>query len=153
MHPAPLVEVDEWFPACLAVAIVEHQSMGANAGISALPRTPLACVSLGVNAALVLAHYFPAIAEKLAYIAMGDAQVGVLADGKLVQSSDLLDTNPQLNRCGQALMIERAAELVAEARARSCRVCGCTDERACEGGCRWVEADLCSACVTPGSVR
>lgn len=30
-----------------------------------------------------------------------------------------------------------------------CRVCGCTEERACEGGCTWVAADLCSACVRP----
>lgn len=29
---------------------------------------------------------------------------------------------------------------------RRCRVCGCTDAAACEGGCSWVEADLCSAC-------
>lgn len=29
---------------------------------------------------------------------------------------------------------------------RSCRVCGCTDERACPGGCYWVEPDLCSRC-------
>lgn len=27
-----------------------------------------------------------------------------------------------------------------------CRVCGCTDGRACPGGCYWVEPDLCSAC-------
>jgi hypothetical protein len=27
-----------------------------------------------------------------------------------------------------------------------CRVCGCTDERACPGGCSWVEPELCSAC-------
>lgn len=30
---------------------------------------------------------------------------------------------------------------------RRCRVCGCTDDRACPGGCHWVEDDLCSACV------
>jgi hypothetical protein len=30
---------------------------------------------------------------------------------------------------------------------RTCRVCGCTDDQACEGGCTWVEDDLCSACV------
>lgn len=30
---------------------------------------------------------------------------------------------------------------------RFCRVCGCTDDAACEGGCYWVEPDLCSACV------
>lgn len=27
-----------------------------------------------------------------------------------------------------------------------CRACGCTDDRACLGGCWWVEPDLCSAC-------
>jgi hypothetical protein len=31
-----------------------------------------------------------------------------------------------------------------------CRVCGCTEDRACPGGCSWVEdprmGDLCSAC-------
>lgn len=32
--------------------------------------------------------------------------------------------------------------------AASCRVCGCTDDRDCPGGCHWVMADLCSACVT-----
>lgn len=29
---------------------------------------------------------------------------------------------------------------------RKCRVCGCTDLNACEGGCSWVEDDLCSNC-------
>lgn len=29
---------------------------------------------------------------------------------------------------------------------RACRMCGCTDTHACEGGCFWVETDLCSAC-------
>jgi hypothetical protein len=28
----------------------------------------------------------------------------------------------------------------------SCCVCGCTQNDACEGGCSWVAADLCSAC-------
>jgi nucleoside 2-deoxyribosyltransferase len=30
---------------------------------------------------------------------------------------------------------------------RRCRVCGCTDDNACFGGCYWVADDLCSACV------
>lgn len=32
---------------------------------------------------------------------------------------------------------------------RACRICGCTEAHACEGGCWWVEMDLCSnpACV------
>ena len=28
----------------------------------------------------------------------------------------------------------------------TCRICGCTDVRACPGGCFWVEPDLCSKC-------
>lgn len=28
-----------------------------------------------------------------------------------------------------------------------CRVCGCTETQACEGGCSWVEEDLCSRCA------
>lgn len=36
---------------------------------------------------------------------------------------------------------------------RHCRVCGCTDARACPGGCTWVEADLCSKCVGRAASR
>lgn len=28
----------------------------------------------------------------------------------------------------------------------SCRICGCTDDKPCEGGCTWSEPDLCSRC-------
>lgn len=28
-----------------------------------------------------------------------------------------------------------------------CRVCGCWQECACDGGCSWIENDLCSKCV------
>jgi hypothetical protein len=39
-----------------------------------------------------------------------------------------------------------------EAEERTCRICFCTDEAACEGGCQWVPdpedlGDLCSACL------
>ena len=27
-----------------------------------------------------------------------------------------------------------------------CRVCGCTNDNACDEGCSWIEYDLCSAC-------
>lgn len=30
---------------------------------------------------------------------------------------------------------------------RTCHLCGCTNDRACPGGCYWVEEDLCSACA------
>ena len=29
----------------------------------------------------------------------------------------------------------------------ACRVCGCTKTAACEGGCSWIEKDLCSNCL------
>lgn len=30
---------------------------------------------------------------------------------------------------------------------QKCRVCGCTWDNACPGGCHWVEPDLCSQCA------
>lgn len=42
--------------------------------------------------------------------------------------------------------IERLAARLADAWPSRCRVCGCTDDRACPGGCWWVADDLCSAC-------
>lgn len=33
---------------------------------------------------------------------------------------------------------------------QSCRVCGCTEDHACQGGCYWVERDLCSQCAEVG---
>lgn len=35
----------------------------------------------------------------------------------------------------------------AGAKGRTCRECGCTDYKPCRKGCKWVEQDLCSACV------
>lgn len=32
-------------------------------------------------------------------------------------------------------------------RYEACLVCGCTDHSACAGGCSWVQAGLCSACL------
>lgn len=36
----------------------------------------------------------------------------------------------------------------------ACRVCGCTQTRACSNGCAWVEVDLCSTChdLRPGNL-
>lgn len=30
---------------------------------------------------------------------------------------------------------------------RFCKVCGCTDEAGCRGGCSWESQDLCSVCA------
>lgn len=34
-----------------------------------------------------------------------------------------------------------------KAEERQCRICGCTENHACSGGCYWVEDGLCSACA------
>jgi hypothetical protein len=38
---------------------------------------------------------------------------------------------------------DAAAAIAPEQR---CRGCGCSESIACEAGCWWVEADLCSSC-------
>ena len=39
-------------------------------------------------------------------------------------------------------------ELIKESlRIRACRVCGCTENFGCDGGCYWVETDLCNQCL------
>jgi predicted metal-binding protein len=30
---------------------------------------------------------------------------------------------------------------------RKCRICGCTWFNGCQGGCSWIENDLCSSCI------
>lgn len=42
--------------------------------------------------------------------------------------------------------VHRAADLPEKERA--CRECGCTDQQGCDGGCAWVETDLCSTCIS-----
>ena len=48
-------------------------------------------------------------------------------------------------RCG---LYNPDLELIKESlKARICRVCGCTDDSACDGGCYWIEEDLCNQCL------
>ncbi len=47
---------------------------------------------------------------------------------------------------------KRTSHKRTKTKAGTCRVCGCTDEHACPGGCYWVEPDLCSACAEADSV-
>lgn len=50
-------------------------------------------------------------------------------------------------QCWQKYILERVdAEPV-------CRVCGCTQDNACPGGCYWVAPDLCSACAEAGKEK
>lgn len=51
-----------------------------------------------------------------------------------------------LDRLGERLAAG-AGDWPAPRPLRACRVCGCTDDFGCAGGCWWTEADLCSACT------
>mgnify|MGYP000883415647 CR=1 FL=1 len=46
---------------------------------------------------------------------------------------------------GKPLQIINPESKVAEE--QKCRVCGCTENNGCHGGCYWVQEDLCSACA------
>lgn len=48
---------------------------------------------------------------------------------------------------GGDLIQELPDELQTDEQERRCRVCGCTQNNACPGGCYWVEYDLCSRCA------
>jgi hypothetical protein len=39
-----------------------------------------------------------------------------------------------------------AHDLLKLAGIRACRLCGCSEEDACDGGCSWAGPELCSAC-------
>lgn len=43
---------------------------------------------------------------------------------------------------------EEIRELSSEQR---CRVCGCTEAKACEGGCSWFSMNLCTSCSKYGT--
>jgi hypothetical protein len=90
----------------------------------------------------------------------GDATV--LVTNLDVNAEAFLDARFDRNQPGEPFFFEITlpewlCALVDEAiddDASRCRVCGCTDEQACAGGCMWVpdpafEGDLCSACL-PG---
>lgn len=57
---------------------------------------------------------------------------------------ELLDRVTAMAEDLDRLGIDVTLELI-----RTCRVCGCTDERACLGGCWWLDDqdDICSSCA------
>ena len=53
------------------------------------------------------------------------------------------DFKKRLTRVRVKLMGTGAVVIVAM---RTCRTCGCCEDKACKGGCSWVAPDLCSKC-------
>lgn len=52
------------------------------------------------------------------------------------------DANALFNAIAASVLGDTAKPSV-----RTCHVCGCTDMRACEGGCTLANANTCSRCV------
>lgn len=87
--------------------------------------------SLGLNIALEQAD---PEAHRPHYIAYSEALslIYELVTGTILRGDDeTLPPRPDLRPLG----------------IRQCGACGCTDDFACDGGCEWIEDDLCSTCV------
>ena len=69
---------------------------------------------------------------------MADVEIMLEQMKILYNAENLVESNKKYK-------LKRLADRVGEI--RKCRVCGCTDFKACEGGCYWVEDDLCSKCA------
>lgn len=53
-------------------------------------------------------------------------------------------------KSGEPDLIASAVNAVRTDDETKCRVCGCGDSNPCEGGCYWIEPDLCSKCEGKG---
>ena len=68
------------------------------------------------------------------------------------------DLISRVTALGADLGTHRAIDQVLLEIVRTCHACGCTDERACFGGCWWINddddaPDLCSSCSTDDGSR
>ena len=59
------------------------------------------------------------------------------------------DLNPKFTLLRRRQTDTDDAEPITPLPERQCKRCGCTDSRACKGGCRWLckSIDVCSKCV------
>ncbi len=79
-----------------------------------------------------------------------DAAVKQLIDFNTFEHGEIFSTSSShKTQMKEAKKIIAWAQSIISNPSGECRVCHCTDERACPGGCYWVEPDLCSACAGP----
>lgn len=69
---------------------------------------------------------------------------------ELLRPRKLVEPIPYRGRQGLFTIPDELIEKAVFDHLRCCRKCGCTDLRACPGGCSWVEDDLCSRCAGVG---
>jgi hypothetical protein len=101
-----------------------------------------------------------ASATALALIASGfspDVDVHLLARRlvhEVVGQEDPMrvDIDELVQAVGRAWMMGARVVLNTAEGHRTCRICGCWQEDACESSCSWVAPDLCSACLDPAEL-
>jgi hypothetical protein len=106
-----------------------HQRIGAAAVAAAV-------ASLGLS--IAIEHADP-VAHRPHHVAYSEALsliYELVAINVLDGDNETLPPRPDLRPLGIA----------------QCRVCGCTNDFACDGGCHWVRSDLCSACAEAGRI-
>lgn len=64
-----------------------------------------------------------------------------------IECFDVDDMNHYAQACREQGYKEVTTSMDRESSEQKCRVCGCTWNNACEGGCYWVKDDLCSKCA------
>lgn len=72
------------------------------------------------------------------------------AESPRIETTETIETHPlRLLALVDSSLLTASNALATYELLRTCRGCGCTHEKACDGGCEWVEADLCSKCSRP----
>lgn len=73
---------------------------------------------------------------------LDQAAIGVLARLRVD-----MDEEQRLQELTDAEREEERQQRIADGVEFACVVCGCSDTRACDGGCVWATPGLCSRCV------
>lgn len=73
------------------------------------------------------------------------ARYGIARYKVIIEHTDYCDEEVEAD--GETLVDGLYAAVTDWLALRRCRQCGCTDQFACEDGCHWVEAALCSRCA------
>lgn len=105
----------------------------------------LDALALAETAMKSFGQYEKAFALACRFMADNIAECPAACDKEL----DWPECNSENEQCGDREQYECWQKYFKEivAGERVCKVCGCTNDNACKGGCSWVTADLCSHCA------
>lgn len=128
--------------------------------VAAVRKAPLAVLVAEVGREFH-AQNVAAATKHLGKVKTADDALRVFALGEILgalsadYAYELLENLPLLLRAfgvDQAAIVKAAARgMLAPAPAGTCRYCGCTEAKACAGGCAWVDQDE-TVCSTPACV-